>query len=121
MPLTSIEQFKKKGERKIHEVKIKSLGDSVYLRELSAQDTTSWQSKFINDAGGINYKEAVKSYMPLIAASLCDSEGKVLFGSQKSNMVGDVFKAPQVTEIAQAVLEINGMSGGADEDDEGKN
>lgn len=117
MALTSIDQFKKIGERAIHEVKIESLGDTVFLKELSAQETTNWQRKFINDSGGINYREAVTSYMPLIAVSLCDEDGKIVFGSKQSNMVGDVFKAQQVTEIAQAVLDINGMSG-KDEDDE---
>lgn len=122
----SRKDFEKLPEPEVHEVQVESLGQSVYMKEMSAkdQDTYEWSIiKFVDDPQNPGRQRAERDMDSMrakyLVRMLCDKNGKRLFNDDEFEVIGR--KKPKIIrELHQHALRINeGVQ--EEEDESGKN
>jgi len=101
------------------QVKSKVLDTDVYIKQLSAAETETYQFKLINiKTNTVDYSKVRGARAELVAMCLCEKDGTLLFkkGSEIDNQFPGVF-----VEAAYAVCaDVNGLVGEESLDKAGK-
>jgi len=93
---------------------IESLGADVYFRELSALDQDKYEWSLIKEEKQADGKkkrhvDMVSSRLKYLVFTLCDKDGKRLFGEDEWELLGATKEKAAIRELHQASLEVNGM------------
>ena len=86
------------------------LGKRVYVKQLSAAETETYQFKLINvKTATVDYSKAKGARADFVAMCLCEEDGKLLF--KNGQEVGSNFPGVFVEAAYAVCAEVNGLVG----------
>jgi len=97
------EQILSANDLDVEKMSIPEWGGDVYIRPLSSRDRDRWESQVATTTGKITYDNLRAK---LVARSICDEQGNLLFSDSDVEALGNK-SAAAMQRIFNRLLEIN--------------